>query len=221
VRLALVLVSLMVAPSAAAAVAPATPAAARVLDVALGAHGRAKVTRYQHQTVVRERAGLFAWDCSGMAAWVLRRGAPAALESMGRERPVARDFHRAIDSAPTDRARRGWLRLERLADARPGDVFAWVRPPNWPRRNTGHVGFVVEPPREVPELPGALAVRILDATSVPHQDDTRDPEGEGGIGMGTIVFLVDDAGRPTHYAWHGTASRWAVETRIAVGRVVR
>lgn len=207
--------------SASAAEPPATPAAARLLDVALRVQSNVRETRYQHQTLVRERAGLYAWDCSGMAAWMLRRAAPLALSSIGRDRPVARDFHDVIARAPLDRPRRGWQRLARLADARPGDVFAWVRPPDWPRRNTGHVGIVLDRPRTVPAIPGALAVRILDATSVPHDEDTRSWPGEGGVGSGTILFLTDEAGAPTHYGWHGARSRWVVETRIAIGRVVR
>lgn len=130
----------------------------------------------------------------------------------------------AIDRAPTDGVRKGWTRLASLADARPGDVFAWLRPAHWPRRpfrNTGHVGFLLAAPEPVWGMPGAWAVRIADATSVPHQEDTRSWPGEGGYGEGTILFFADDQGRPTHYGWHGTRSGFTAETRIAIGRAVR
>jgi hypothetical protein len=200
---------------------PVTRAGQRVLDTLARVRGAVRETRYQHVTSVRERDGLFAWDCSGMAAWVLRRAAPRALGAISRARPVARDFHRVIAKAPTGRGRGGWQRLAQLGEARPGDVFAWVRPPDWPRRNTGHVGFVLAPPVRVPWLEGAWAVRIADATSAAHQDDTRERDPDGGYGEGTLMFLTDAAGRATAYAWYGTYSEAVVMTDIVFGRLVR
>lgn len=200
---------------------PATPAAGRVLDVLTDIQNRMTQTRYQHQTVVRERSGVFLWDCSGMSAWVLRRAAPRAMSAVNGTRPVARDFYRAIERAPTGSARRGWQRLGHIAEARPGDVFAWLRPADWPPRNTGHVGFILTAPEPVPGIEGAYSMRIADATSVPHQDDTRGYPGEGGFGSGTILFTTDGHGTATAYGWHGTRTRWVVPTTILFGRVTR
>jgi hypothetical protein len=201
--------------------APVTRAGQRVLETLARVRGTLRETRYQHVTTVRERDGLFAWDCSGMAAWVLARAAPRALGAIGRERPVARDFHRVIGKAPVGRARGGWQRLAQIGDARPGDVFAWVRPSDWPRRNTGHVGFVLAPPVAVPWLEGAWAVRIADATSAAHQDDTRESDPDGGYGEGTLMFLTEPSGRATAYAWYGTYSEAVVMTDIVFGRLAR
>lgn len=201
--------------------APVTRGAQRVLEVLEGVERGLRDTRYQHATSVRERDGVYRWDCSGMAAWVLRRAAPLAMRRITRERPVARDFVRAIASAPTERAAAGWQRIERVADAMPGDVFAWQRPRGFPSQNTGHVGFVVDRPLAVPGLEGGYAVRIADATSVGHQDDTRAALPEGGYGRGTLVFLTDAAGRGTSYGWFGTASEGYVVTPIVLGRVSR
>jgi len=198
---------------------PVTAAATRVLDVLADVRTNVRDTRYQHTTVVNERLGRYRWDCSGMADWVLEkarlRRARAALQ---RSRPVARTFFEAIRRAPTGRAAQGWERLPRIEDARPGDVFAWLRPPDWPRRNTGHVGFVLAAPRRVNAWPGAYVVRIADATSVPHQDDTRTWPGEGGYGEGTILWMTD-AGRAFGYGWHGIHSRGYVETEALFGRL--
>ena len=201
--------------------APASRSGTRVLETLARVRGEVRSSRYQHNTVVRERDGLFAWDCSGMAAWVMSRAAPRALASVGGERPVARDFYRAITRAPTARGRGGWLRLARISEARPGDVFAWLRPNDWPARNTGHVGFVLAAPVPVPWLPGAYVVRIADATSVGHQDDTRANDADGGYGEGTLMFLTDGAGHGNAYAWHGTLSGASVQTDIVFGRLVR
>lgn len=200
---------------------PQSRAARKILKLFDKLFTTMKQTRYQHRTVVRRRQGIFLWDCSGMAAWILKRTAPLARTALTRERPVARDFYHVIRRAPTRRAKGGWRRLKHIADARPGDVFAWIRPPNFPSRNTGHVGFVVDTPRPVPEIPGAYAVKIIDATSFPHEDDTRSPEGEGGMGIGTLLFLTDGNGHATAYGWLGTASRGVVETTILFGRVTR
>jgi hypothetical protein len=200
---------------------PANDAGTRVLEVIERVRANLRETRYQHTTRVREREGSYGWDCSGMAAWMLKRSAPAALRALGRDRPVARDFYGVIARAPTDRARRGWRRIDHIESVRPGDVFAWLRPADWPRRNTGHVGFVRETPRAVPGLYGAYTVRITDATSVPHQDDTRSYPGDGGFGTGTILFTTDGHGTPTAYGWFGTARLTVVSTSIVFGRLSR
>ena len=134
---------------------------------------------------------------------------------------MARDFYRAITRAPTARPRAGWQRLANIADARAGDVFAWLRPTDWPPRNTGHVGFLLAAPAPVPWLAGAYVVRIADATSVAHQDDTRANDPDGGYGEGTLMLLTDGAGHATAYAWHGTFSGASVQTDIVFGRLSR
>ncbi|UJR83905.1 hypothetical protein [Sandaracinus amylolyticus] len=200
---------------------PATPAAARVMEVLRGVQTSMRQTRYQHATVVREREGVFLWDCSGMAAWVLRRAAPRAMGAITRERPVARDFVSAIERAPVRGGRSGWQRLEHIDAVRPGDVFAWRRPRGFPSRNTGHVGFVMEAPVSLPSIPGAYAVRIADSTSWGHQEDTRRDDGVGGFGFGTLVFLTDGQGHATHYGWVGTLSDGYVITPVVFGRLLR
>lgn len=200
---------------------PANAAAGRVLARLARIEQRMSRTRYQHQTVVNEHRGLYLWDCSGMADWVLARTARRAQRRLRSERPVARTFFRVIDRAPTDRAQGGWQRMAHIEDARPGDLFAWLRPPDWPRRNTGHVGFVLSVPRPAPGIPGAYLVRIADATSIPHEDDTRSYPGDGGYGKGTILFATDGNGQVTGYGWHGSMSQRVVLTRAVFGRVSR
>lgn len=195
---------------------PATPAAARVLATLERVERRTRRTRYQHRTQVHEARGQYYWDCSGMASWVLSRAAPRARRSLGRGRLVARTFARRIARARTDRGRRGWQRIEHIADVRPGDLFAWERPPGFRSSNTGHVGFVVNRPVRVTEH--LWAVRILDATSLPHQDDSRG-DGESGTGRGTMTFVTDGEGRAEAYGWHGLRSLGHVETEVVFGRV--
>lgn len=200
---------------------PATAAARKVLALQASVRASLTYTAYRHRTIIDRREGVYVWDCSAMVAWFLRRVAPKARAALHKGRPVARDFYRQIARAPMQRPRDGWQRLAHIEDVRPGDMFAWIRPPGFPSRNTGHTGFALEPARPVPELPGAYTLRILDATSLPHQDDTRDPEGDGGIGEGTILFVVNEDGRGVAYGWFGRRSRGVIATDIVFGRLSR
>ncbi len=200
---------------------PGHPMGERVMALLAEVESNLRDNVYQHMTDVRPDEGYFHWDCSGMTAWILRRTARGAMRAITRERPVARDFVRAIERAPAGRSRAGWQRIERVADTLPGDLFSWRRPRGFPSRNTGHVGFVINAPLPVPGLPGAYAVRVADATSLGHQDDSRHGDPDGGYGEGTLVFLTDAEGRGTHYGWFGTQSEGYVVTPIFFGRVSR
>lgn len=197
------------------------PAGLRVLDALDRIAANLRATEYSHRTRIDERAGRYAWDCSAMAAFVLGRAAPTALAAVRARRPVAAEFYRAIATAPAGRAARGWERIPRLADARPGDVFAWRRPRWFPSNNTGHVGFVRGEPE--PSAHGLL-VRITDSTRVAHgASDTR-ARGGSGFGEGTLLFAVDPAtGEGVGYGWLGadTPPEWIIPTPIAIGRVTR
>lgn len=199
---------------------PATRASRKLFALVEHIDSTLTESKYQHNTKVRRREGVYLWDCSGMMNWMLARVAPRAREALGRDRPVARTYYRVIQKAPTRRARDGWRQLDDIREVRPGDVFAWLRPPDWPKGgNTGHVGIVVATPRAVDDIENAWAVRVVDASRYTHENDTRDPEGEGGWGMGTIMFVTDRTGSPVAYGWFGTKSRWVHETSIVFGRV--
>jgi hypothetical protein len=181
-------------------------------------------TKYQHRRAVDPRQGIYRWDCSIMAAWILERTAPAARRALGADKPLARDFYRTIERARTDRPERGWQRLADVAALQPGDVFAWLKPEMFKdRANTGHVGFAVGRPWRHPRFAGVWLLRIADATRELHGDDSRPPGGEGGFGTATIAFRVDAAGAPRAYGWYGEAQDPAtyVPTDIAFGRVFR
>ena len=202
---------------------PAAPTRAgeRVLTVIDEIEENLRETSYQARTQVRADAGEYHWDCSGMAAWIMKRAAPKAFRTLGDSRPVARDFAAAIERAPMKKARGGWQHIANIADVMPGDVFAWRRPRGMPSKNTGHVGFVVERPLPVPQIPGAWAVRIADSTRGYHQNDSREGDDDGGFGVGTLLFMTDADGKVTHYGWSGTLSEWYITTSVVFGRLHR
>lgn len=198
---------------------PATPAARRVLDALAHIRATEREGRYTHVTRVNERAGIYLWDCSAMVGWVLGRARTSSMGASSRGRFVARELAQRIARASTAPRGRALQRIERVADGRAGDMFAWQRPRGFPSRNTGHSGFLLARPEPIPAIPGAYALRIGDATSIAHQDDTRADDADGGYGEGTIVLLTDAEGRATHYGWHGTPSVGFVRTPVVLGRL--
>jgi hypothetical protein len=203
---------------------PATDAARKIVETLAAVQSGLTATRYQHNTVVRERSGVYYWDCAGMAEWVLDRAAPRARSALSEGRPPAREFYERIADSPTDEPHRGWLRLAGPEEIAPGDLFAWRKPDFWPDRpNTGHVGFVLGTPQPHPEVENVWLVRIADATEYRHEADSRPEGGEGGFGTGTMAFSFDESGAPTAYGWYGASQppETFVPTRIAFGRVSR
>ncbi|MSQ83276.1 MAG: hypothetical protein EXR77_10360 [Myxococcales bacterium] len=201
------------------------PANAAANDRILAVLGRISetMTNSAYKPVLRvdERRGRYEFDCSAMAGWVLTRSAPRARSTVGPARPLARDFARTIAAADIVRPRKGWLRVPRMVDARPGDVLAWRRPPWFPSRNTGHVAFVMAKPVAFGR---GLLVRIADATSIGHGRDSR-AAGQTGFGIGVLWITVDAAtGAGTGYGWVGEESAradYAIETPILIGRATR
>ena len=109
-----------------------------------------------------------------------------------------------------------------MRDTRPGDVIAWLRPKELKSTNTGHVAFVVEPPRPTVEVPHGYLLRIADASRYQHEDDTRAETGMTGFGLGTILVIADpESDAPVAYGWVGVRSAWLLETPMAIGRVER
>lgn len=198
-----------------------SPAASRVIAQVLELRDSVEGTLYQGRTEIREEEGYYAWDCSGMSNWILKRTAPKARKALAKRRPVARDFYKMIDRSPVKRAKKGWQKLDHVSDARPGDLFAWLRSPASKSKISGHVGFLVSTPTQHPDVPNAYLARIVDATSLPHGDDTREYGSGGGFGFGTLMFLTDDSGETIAYGWHGEKSlEWGfMPAKVIYGRV--
>lgn len=181
-------------------------------------------SRYSPVTQVNPRLGLYQFDCSGMASWVLQRAAPAAwqqtLRYSGTGRLVARDFFRAIAAVSPAKPSGSWQHIERAADAAPGDVVTWLTP--WRAGITGHVGFVIAAPVPSTRVENGWLIRFADASRYRHQDDSRAESGRDGFGKGTLLLVTDPTtGRVTGYGWHGDSSARFVETDVMVGRPLR
>jgi hypothetical protein len=216
-------VSLLLAPwMPAEAGAPATAAAERVMGAIEDVESRMRGSRYRHEIEVNEELGLYDFDESGWAAWVLQRAAPLAFTQLGRERPVAEDFARVIHAAPTDGELLGWRRLTHPSALRPGDVLAWSTPMDHRRDGlTGRVLLCAGMPVRIPGLDEAWSVEVSDATNEFHQLDSRMMrfDLDGGVGRGTITLAVAEDGHPYAYGWQGPWSPVFLRTDVELGRV--
>lgn len=197
---------------------PATPAAQRTVSLLERTVREARSTRYNHTTIVDERRGRYELDCSGLVAWVLARTSPQSLSAIHSSRPVAAEITATIARAPEARPRNGWQRVRRLADARPGDVFAW-RNPSWLRGSTGHTGFIVGPIESVRGYPTMFRVRITDSNSTGYESDTR-PIGTGGLGTGTATVTIDpNTGAINGIVVGHLGASWVLPLTVEVGRL--
>lgn len=215
-----VALTLLFAPSAAEGRDKRGPG--RVVEVISTIQKNLQESRYQHGTIVNPARGLYFFDCSGMAQWVLRKSAPMALRALGRprgRRPLAMDYQRHIARIRPGQKRGPWYRVPDAMSARPGDVVTWVRPPWFPSKSTGHVAFVMSmPQKNTSGIPGVL-LRVADASRYRHEADSRGP-GDTGFGTGILLLPTDPQGQPTGYGWAGslTPSEWIVPTKVAIGR---
>ncbi len=172
-------------------------------------------TRYQHDPFIDPATGTYNLDSAAFVSLVLRDRAPKQYAEIpgqpGWPCPRASDYFDflaslafdgkdgwtrsyEVDGAAVAEMTFGWRALARLSDVRPGDVIAWCFSRPEPGGDTGHVLLVAERPQ--PVRGDVLAVRVFDASRVPHFDDSRtwDKEGcEGGVGQGAVLFQVDRA----------------------------
>jgi hypothetical protein len=197
----------------------ANPAARSVYKEAVRILESIEKTKYQHRTQIDEEKGEYYCDCSGFVGYVLNRtvgkDGTGALGD-GRNRPLAMHYEQYFANSPTKRDREArWQRIERLADARPGDIIAWRHEVPKPG-NTGHVVIVYQ--RPVLEEDGLVRVVFIDSTSRPMFDDTR-PKGTSGIGRATMWFKIDDKDRPVAHI-RGARDAEPKTEAISIGRAL-
>ncbi len=177
------------AESAPATAAPATPPAAAVATEPaqrLSAAARrllaaTSTTRYAHTTAIDVARGSVTTDCSGLLTWLLQRELPDHLAvvppSPGHRHPLAADYQQTLAAGAN-----GWQAVTQVKDLRPGDVLAWRFTAPRPGGPTGHVVIIDSEAR--PDGADRFQITVIDATSIPHDDDTR-TDGDG-LGRGTI-----------------------------------
>jgi hypothetical protein len=199
---------------------PANAASEQVFDEATRILNGIKVTKYKHETDIDEAKGVYYCDCSGFVGYVLKQTVakddPQGPLSNGKKRPTAMEFEKAFAASPAKAEDGGhWQKVERLMDARPGDVIAWRHEVPKPG-NTGHVVIVGE--RPTTDDDGLVRVVVIDSTTKPQVDDTR-AAGTSGIGRGSMWFKVDDSGKAVSYL-RGSKKAEPKSEAISIGRAL-
>ena len=172
-----------------------------------------KTTLYQHKTEVDREAGSYKYDCVRFVSYAMRQVAPQAWQSILREMQIARGH---IPSPPSyqkffarlaGKPQAGWEAVPRAADLRPGDIVSWDYKTE---RANGHAVIIASLPKQTAD--GSWEVKVYDATSTPHAEDSR-PNDEraqifdvtgrrSGLGHGVMAFTVDPAtGALVGYRW--------------------
>jgi len=174
-------------------------------------------TDYQYVEYIDAANGVYDCDCNSFVGFVLESLAPLHYslvpKEAGQKRPRAFKYYEFFASL-TPESTGGWHRIDRLSDARRGDILAWRFPAVELGHDTGHVVFVAGTP-ELDDA-GNFAVRVYDSANQPHFDDTRGP-GDSGVGSGFINFTVDATGAPIAFQF-GPAADQFVTLPIAIGR---
>jgi hypothetical protein len=182
-----------------------------------------RTTTYVHGIDVDVKRGHYAFDCSGMVDWLLRDSAPVAHRSLRQNldyRPLARDFVNRVARMEPGATQGGWKRVARVADARPGDIIAWLKPKIVKSKNTGHVAVVIQSPRLRSAYDTAYLVRVADSSRLAHEDDSRN--GRGGFGYGTILVETNPAtGAPSGFSFAGSRASHAFGTKVVIGRPLK
>lgn len=182
----------------------------------------AKSTAYSHQTKIDESKGIYCFDCSGFVGYVLikvRPDAQADIPHPGYARPRAKDFYNYCSKLSKTPNNVGWSRLRRPATLLPGDIIAWLQPPDSANKDdTGHVMMVRDTPVSNPNRKNEILVVVIDSASSPHANDSRD-KGSTGLGTGTIGISIDDGDKPVGFFWRGGRSKKLQKTKIAFGRL--
>lgn len=171
-------------------------------------------SHYEHHTRVDEATGLYDYDCSGFVGYALKRSAPAAWTPIAAQhrRPLAKHFE-AFFAAP----QAPWSQVDRAAQLVPGDVIAWIEPPENHSRNTGHIVIAAERPRARGD---ELVVRVIDSSHAGHgKSDARVREARNGLGTGDLVLHVGADGRADGYRWSTWKRSKLFFTPVAIGHL--
>jgi hypothetical protein len=178
-----------------------------------------KMTVYQHVTDIDPAAGQYNCDCSGLVSFLLKKELPQHYKAITYpsrlKHPRAIEFAKNFAAAPADpKPTDLWQHIQRVADARPGDLWAWHKDPLPETGSTGHIVLFDSTPRQV--APDVYEITVIDSTTKAHHDDTRKPD-ETGVGRGTMYLQTDAQGHPIGYASRSAQGPF-LHTPMAIGR---
>jgi hypothetical protein len=195
--------------------------ALELASAALNVVNTALESEYDHEPCIDVSTRTYDVDCSGFISYLLGLVAPGHLGEIpvpgGESRLLAHDYYSFFAGLPQQSAA-GWLPIARLADARRGDLVAWLLTDTLvPGEDTGHVFVVADTPAASAD--GTVAVFVYDSSDIRHDDDSRGPGRSfaTGVGSGVIHFQVGLSGEPT--AFQFASGDPFTQVPIAIARI--
>ena len=193
-------------------------------------------TRYQHHNVENAAAGVYYFDCGGMANYFLRLGAPSALAALrtaehtrGDYVPSPDHFAEYLESLPPH-GTTTWRPITLVSEIEPGDLIVMKEVTRSNGKTfVGHAMFAAGAPTPIPD--GTFSLEVFDSTGSPHgQGDSRwhdpravpknsDAEAGSGLGLGTIRLWTGDTGSPVRVSWR--IDKPPVPTTVVIGRALQ
>lgn len=205
---------------------PASPTLAKVESV----FKTMSTTVYAHRYVINTTTGYYAWDCVGMADWVLHRAAPNAWRDMHETLrirpgfvPTPTRWANYLAGANGTLPASDWARIKTISALEPGDYLLF--PANPKVHFVGHAVIAAGPPRLMPD--GSYALRVFDSTGSAHGSaDSRltDPRAvnHSGLGNGTMRIFVSRSGALRRAKWSINAGGPSmVGVPVIAGRALR
>ncbi len=148
--------------------------------------------------------GVFIIDCSGYLDKLLQAAEPQAFQQVvkasGTARPNSLSYFNFIKKLPLYTPKQNWYRITKVSELTPGSVLIFRYKNLYGRRAGGHVMIIVSKPKVYKNNSHEYIVRVADSTPFPHSRDTRNGR-RCGIGEGTMLLHVNNAGYPNGYAW--------------------
>jgi hypothetical protein len=190
-------------------------------------------TGYEHGpgSVVWEGRVSVRTDCSGLIDQLLMHDDGYTPDDFkrwfGSRRPTAARYHDAMAEG------RGFARVDRVADIRPGDLIAIKYLTR--KDNTGHIMLVAEAPRRLGRLPPVVdgteqwEVTVIDSSESGHgPTDTRHKRGadgrdHDGLGRGVFRLYALSDGSVEGFAWSTSKASRHVgpeDEHLLVGRLI-
>lgn len=205
---------------------PASPTLVKVESVFRSMN----TTVYSHRYVINTDTGYYAWDCVGMADWVLHRAAPNAWLDMHETLrirpgfvPTPTRWANYLAGANGTLPASDWARIKKISALAPGDYLLF--PANAQTHFVGHAVIAAGPPRLMSD--GSYALRVFDSTGSAHGPaDSRltDPRAlrHSGLGNGTMRIFVSRSGAMRGAKWSiGSGGPSMVGVPVIAGRALR
>lgn len=147
-------------------------------------------------------------DCSGLIDALLEHSYGYTKEELqtwigGKRRPLSKHYYDTIA------AEKGFSKIDKLSDAKPGDFIAIKFPPD--NEDTGHIMIIAALPQlreasaPIVEHTKQWTIVVIDSTTHGHgPTDTRYKAPkifQEGIGKGSIRIYTDASNTPVGYTW--------------------